>query len=186
MTDLKHLKPTKLLWIDLEMTGLDPESQRIVEVAAVVTDFDFKELAHLEALIVHPESVFEAANDWNKLNHGKPGGLFDRARRHGRPEPEVIKMVVDMIREYFGDEPPVLAGNSIHQDRRFIRKWWPEVDAMLHYRILDVSSFKVYMQGKHNVQFLKKEAHQARDDIHESIAELQYYTTLLTSPNTRH
>ncbi len=185
MTDLKHLKPSKLLWVDLEMTGLDPDSQRIVEIAAIVTDFEFHELAHFEALIAHPASVFEHATDWNKLNHGKPGGLFDRARQHGTPESDVIAAVKDLIQRYFGKEPAVLAGNAVHQDRRFIRKWWPEVDALLHYRLLDVSSFKVYMQGRFDVQFQKKEAHRALDDIHESIAELQYYTALLAEPGIR-
>jgi oligoribonuclease len=79
------------------------------------------------------------------------------------------------IREHFGDEPAVLAGNSIHQDRRFIRQWWPQVEALLHYRMLDVSSWKMVMCGKYDVQFQKQEQHRAAADIRESITELEFY-----------
>lgn len=175
MTDIKHLRPTKLLWVDLEMTGLDPETQHIIEVAVKITDFDFTELASYEALIHQPDEVFENATEWNKQHHGTPGGLFERAKMQGKPEQEVVSELSGLIREQFGEEPAVLAGNSIHQDRRFIRQWWPNVEKLLHYRMLDVSSLKIYMQGKYNLDFEKKEAHRALDDIEESIAEWQFY-----------
>lgn len=175
MTDIKHLRPTKLLWVDLEMTGLDPATQHIIEIAAKVTDFDFTELASYEALIRQPEEVFEQATEWNKQNHGIPGGLFDRAREQGKPEEQVVGELVELVRGQFGAEPAVLAGNSIHQDRRFIRQWWPDVEKLLHYRMLDVSSLKIYMQGKYGLDFAKQESHRALGDIEESIAEWQFY-----------
>ena len=170
----KNAIPTKLLWVDLEMTGLDADKHVIIEVAAEVTDFTFKTLASYEAVINHPDDVLEAAHPWAKEQHAK-SGLTERVRTQGRPESEVIHELVGFIRAQFGDEPAVLAGNSIHNDRIFIKKWWPEVDALLHYRMLDVSSWKIVMQAKYGVVFDKNEAHRAFDDIQASIAELQYY-----------
>src|SRR5260221_360518 len=169
MTDMKHLKPTKLLWVDLEMTGLDPDDQQIIEVAAKVTDFDFTVLSEYHELIHHPEEVFEHATEWNKQNHGVPGGLFDRARSEGKPQAEVVASFAAFISQHFGGEAAVMAGNSIHQDRRFIRAHWPEVEALLHYRMLDVSSWKIIMWGKYDARFVTKESHRAEDDIQESI-----------------
>jgi oligoribonuclease len=170
----KHAVTTKLLWVDLEMTGLDTDEHVIIEVAAEVTDWSFKTLASYEAVIYQPDDVMERANPWAKDQHAL-SGLTDRVRTQGKPEQAVIHELVGFIQGQFGDEPAVLAGNSIHNDRLFIKKWWPEVDALLHYRMLDVSSWKLVMQGKYDVSFDKKEAHRAFDDIQASIAELQYY-----------
>jgi oligoribonuclease len=180
----KHLKPTKLLWVDLEMTGLDPQKDVIIEVAAEVTDFDFKTLASYEAVIHQPESKLKRANEWSKAQHAA-SGLTERVRKEGKPEKDVVHELVGLIRAQFGDESAVLAGNSIHQDRGFIRRWWPEVDALLHYRMFDVTSMKLYMQGKFGVEFDKKEAHRAFDDIQESIAEWQYYMEWLKKHKSR-
>lgn len=176
MIDQKHMKPTKLLWVDLEMTGLDPEVHRIVEVGAFVTDFSFTRIpgSEFHALISQPEAVLEAASEVAKQMDAA-NGLYDQLRAHGRPEAEVQQDLAALIREHFDGTPVVLAGNSIHQDRRFIRQWWPGVEALLHYRMLDVSSFKVYMQGRFGLDFKKRETHRALDDINESIAELRYY-----------
>lgn len=170
----KHAKPTKLLWVDLEMTGLDVQKDVILEIAIEVTDFDFKTLASYEAIIKHPDEVLEAANEWAKNQHAI-SGLTERVRTQGRPEQEVIHEVIGFITAQFGQEPAILAGNSIHNDRQFIKHWWPEVDALLHYRMLDVTSLKIYMMGKHGVEFEKREVHRAFDDIQASIAEWQYY-----------
>lgn len=170
----KDRLPTKLLWIDLEMTGLDPETDKILEVAAEITDFEFKTLASYEAVIRQSDEMLETMNDWSKDQHAK-SGLIDRIKSEGRDENEVIHELVGFIRAQFGDEPAVLAGNSIHNDRGFIKKWWPEVEALLHYRMLDVSSYKILMQTKYGIEFQKKEVHRAFDDIQASIAELQYY-----------
>ncbi len=170
----KNAVPTKLLWVDLEMTGLDAHKDVILEVAIEVTDWNFKTLASYEAIIHHPDSVLERSNEWAKAQHAK-SGLAERVRTIGRAERDVVHELVGFIQAQFGDEPAVMAGNSIHNDRNFVKRWWPEVDELLHYRMLDVSAWKVLMQAKHNVQFEKKEVHRAFDDIQASIAELQYY-----------
>lgn len=174
MSDFKSVKPTKLLWVDLEMTGLDPDKDVILEIAAEVTDFDFKTLASYEALVKHPDEILDNMDEWPKTQHAK-SGLTERVRTQGRPEEEIKHELVGFIRAQFGNEPAVLAGNSIHNDRVFIRKWWPEVEGLLHYRMLDVTSFKILMQGKYNYEFEKNDAHRAFDDIQASIAELQHY-----------
>ena len=170
----KNAVPTKLLWVDLEMTGLDSEKDVILEIAAEVTDFTFQTLASYEAVIHHEDGILDGANEWAKNQHAV-SGLTERVRTEGRPEQEVIHELVGFIKAQFGEEPAVLAGNSIHNDRQFIKKWWPEVDDLLHYRMLDVSSWKIVMQGKYGVVFDKNDAHRAFDDIQASIAELQYY-----------
>lgn len=173
MIDKKAI-PTKLLWVDLEMTGLDSEEHVIIEVAAEVTDFDFKTLASYEALISQPEEVLARANEWAANQHTQ-SGLYDKLRKEGRPEADVKHELVGFIKAQFGDEPAVLAGNSIHNDRIFIKRWWPEVEALLHYRMLDVTTLKIIMQGKYGYEFEKNDAHRAFDDIQASIAELQHY-----------
>lgn len=170
----KKAKPTKLLWIDLEMTGLDPQEHVIIEVAAEVTDFNFKTLASYEALVKQPEAKLSGMNEWAQKQHDA-SGLTERVRQEGKPERDVVHELVGFIQAQFGDEPAILAGNSIHNDRIFIRQWWPEVEAVLHYRMLDVSSWKIFMQGRYGVEFDKNDAHRAFDDIQASIAELQYY-----------
>ena len=169
--DLKKIVPTKLLWIDLEMTGLDPKKDVILEVAAEVTDLDFKTLASYEAVIKQPEDVLANMNEWSLKQHGE-SGLTEKIRTIGRDESEVVHELVGFIKAQFGDEPAIIAGNSIHNDRLFITSWWPEVDSLLHYRMLDVSSFKILMEAKYNIRYTKKDVHRAFDDIQASIAEL--------------
>ena len=170
----KHAASTKLLWVDLEMTGLDPEVHVITEIGLEITDWNFNTLATYEAIIFQPDDVLAKANEFT-MEHDGANGFFEKIRSQGRPEQDVMREVAELIRAQFGDEPALLAGNSIHQDRRFIRKWWPQVDGLLHYRMLDVSSWKVVMQGKYGVGFEKQEQHRALTDIRESIAELQFY-----------
>lgn len=172
MTDLKHKVATKLLWVDLEMTGLEPKTDRILEVAAIVTDFDFKVLGRFESAIHQDISVLNNMNDWCKETHNA-SGLIKRVTT-APSEQKVAANFTKFIKKHF-NEPAVLAGNSIQQDRRFIRQWWPEAEQLLHYRLMDVSSFKIIMQGKYGLEFTKKESHRALDDIEESIAELKYY-----------
>lgn len=181
MIDLKHAMPTKLLWVDLEMTGLRPNQDIILEVAVEITDFDFKPLASYEARIQHPRQVVEdamAQNSWwdtypenkndflNKLADAKPGA-------------QVEQELIQLVKAQFGDEPAILAGNSVHADRSFIEYHWRELFSLLHYRMLDVTSWKIIMQGKYDVEFAKKETHRAFDDIHESMEELQFYLQTL-------
>jgi oligoribonuclease len=166
--------PTKLLWVDLEMTGLDSDHDVILEIAAKVTGFDFKTIASFERIVYQSDEVLARMTEWPRRQHAA-SGLTERVRTAGQPEDTVKHEFAAFIQEQFGNEPAILAGNSIHNDRLFIRRWWPEVDALLHYRMLDVSSLKIIMQGKYAVQFEKNDSHRALEDIQASIAELQYY-----------
>lgn len=173
----KKAVPTKLLWVDLEMTGLDPENDVILEVAAEITDFDFKTLASYEACVKQPQAKIAdrmQKNIWWKDYPENRDEFLGRCA-DGKPLKEVEKDLIELVERHFGSEPAVLAGNSIHNDRKFIAKWWPQLDLKLHYRMLDVSAWKVFMQAKHGLNFEKKEVHRAFDDIQASIAELQYY-----------
>lgn len=177
MIDKKHMVPTKLLWVDLEMTGLTPSKDVILEIAVEITDFDFKPLASYEARIQQPrELVADLMKDnafWDAYPENRDDFLdkLDGAKTSKEVEQELI----ELVRAQFGDEPAILAGNSIHADRGFIEYHWPELFNMLHYRVLDVTSWKVIMQGKYGIDYTKKETHRAFDDIHESIEELQFY-----------
>jgi oligoribonuclease len=173
----KKMIPTKLFWVDLEMTGLDSDKDVILEVAAEITDFDFKTLASYEAAVKQKREVVVERmqkNIWWKdypANRDEFVSKLDSAK----PGKEVEQDLVALLEAQFCGEPAVLAGNSIHNDRNFIKRWWPALDLKLHYRMLDVTSFKILMQGKYGVEFEKTEAHRAFDDIQASIAELQYY-----------
>lgn len=172
-TDTKSF-PTKLLWVDLEMTGLDPKQHVIIEVAAVITDFNFNVLGQYEALVLQPEAKLTAMDPWAQNQHDT-SGLTDKVRAHGVSELEVERQLDDLIATHFGDEPAVLAGNSIYNDRVFIKQYWKSVEQRLHYRMLDVSSLKVFMQGRYGLEYKKGDGHRAQGDIEASIAELKYY-----------
>jgi len=176
MIDKKRL-PTKLLWVDLEMTGLDFTKDVILEVAAEITDFSFKTLASYEACVKQPRGVVVdrmQKNIWWKDFPANRDSFINKLD-DAKPAAEVEQQLCALIDAQFGDEPAVLAGNSIHNDRNFIKQWWPQLDLKLHYRMLDVSALKILMQGKYGIEFEKKEVHRAFDDIQASIAELQYY-----------
>lgn len=174
MTDLKSTKPTKLLWVDLEMTGLEASHDVILEVAAIITDFDFKELASYEATVYQDDAKLANMNDWSAQHH-RDSGLIDRLKTEGKSENDVDSELATLVKWHFKDEPVILAGNSIHKDRQFIQRYLPAVEELLHYRMLDVSSYKVLMQGKYGIEYTKNELHRAQSDIGESIAELEYY-----------
>ncbi|MDB5184844.1 MAG: Oligoribonuclease [Candidatus Saccharibacteria bacterium] len=173
----KHVTPTKLLWVDLEMTGLDAENDVILEVAAEITDFNFTTLASYEACVRQPKEVVVDRMQKNTWWQDYPANRDEFVLKldQGIPSDQVEQDLIALIKEHFGDEPAILAGNSIHNDRNFIKHWWPQLDLKLHYRMLDVSSFKILMQGKYAREFEKKEVHRAFDDIQASIAELQDY-----------
>jgi len=176
MTD-KSAIPTRLLWVDLEMTGLDPLNDPILEIAAEITDFDFKTIASYEARVKQDrELVLERMqkNIW-WADYPENRDEFIAKLDEGKESSAVEEDLINFVAQHFGNEPAVLAGNSIYNDRMFIKRWWPALDLKLHYRMLDVSAWKVFMQGKYGVQFEKKEVHRAFDDIQASIAELQYY-----------
>ena len=176
MTD-KNAIPTKLLWVDLEMTGLDAEQDVILEIAAEITDFDFKTLASYEAVVAQSHDVVVDRMQkniwWQDFPENRDN--FINKLSEGKPSEQVQQEMIALIDEHFKGESAILAGNSIHNDRNFIKYWWPQLDLKLHYRMLDVSSFKIVMQGKYGEVFEKKEVHRAFDDIQASIAELQSY-----------
>jgi oligoribonuclease len=173
----KNKIPTKLFWVDLEMTGLDVNNDVILEIAAEITDFNFTTLASYEALVKQPKDLVVNRMQQNKWWADYPANRDEFVNKldNGK-EPAVVEQeLLQLIQDNFGEEPAVLAGNSIHNDRLFIKKYWPQLDLKLHYRMLDVSAWKVFMQGKFSVVYEKKEVHRAFDDIQASIAELQYY-----------
>jgi oligoribonuclease len=174
--------PTKLLWVDLEMTGLDPGKDLILEVVAEITDFNFKKLANYQAFIKQELTAVESLMNQNSWWQSFPANrdMFIANLKNGLSIQQVEQDLDLIISEQFKDEPPILAGNSIYNDRQFIKKWWPKIDQKLHYRMLDVTAFKILMQGKYQIEFQKKELHRAQSDIEESITELQFYLNQLS------
>ena len=179
---IANTRQDKILWIDLEMTGLDPIEDRILEIAAIVTDWKFNELATYEAAVKvgprlvekrmfkGPSAAFYDAHSANRAE------LVKQNLEHGRSGRTIENELLAFLDEHFpGDTAVLLAGNSIHMDRRFIINEWPHFDARLHYRMLDVSAWKVVFEGKFKTRFAKPNAHRALSDIRGSIEELKYY-----------
>ena len=170
-------KPKRILWVDLEMTGLDPAKDRILEVAAIVTDWQFNELATYEAVKKVGPSLMEARMTgpfWEENAIVRTELTQQNATgKNGRTvENELLKF----IDQHIGTEGKVLlAGNSIDQDRKFIENEWSRLNERLHYRMLDVSAWKVVFEGLYKKSFKKAEAHRALEDIRGSIEELKYY-----------
>lgn len=173
----KLVKPSKplLLWVDLEMTGLDPKQDKIIEVAGIITDWDFNERKTFEYVIQQDSSCISRMNQFVTDMHTKSGLLQKLNNNQGEDEENVTKKIIDIVQEFSPDQPMILAGNSIHQDRRFVRQYWAELDSLLHYRMLDVSSYKVLFENKFDIVYEKQSNHRALDDIRGSIQELQYY-----------
>jgi oligoribonuclease len=172
-------KRAKILWMDLEMTGLTPGVDKILEVAVIATDWSFREIATFEGVVKVPESFlkkrFRAGRDFWDANPESRDGLFTQ-NKSGESRGVVEERLIDFINSNFDTSKPILlAGNSIHMDRRFIIEEWPELDKKLHYRMLDVSAWKVVFEGKYRKKFAKPEAHRALSDIRGSIEELKYY-----------
>lgn len=171
----------KILWVDMEMTGLDAENDLILEVAAIATDWDFKEIATYQGVIKNEDMSLEehlAANSvfWDANPESKNGLL--RQNDDGKDLLEIEDELMRFIDTHFKkDEQVLFGGNSIHMDRRFVVSQWPRLDAKLHYRMLDVSAWKVVFEGKYGKRFVKPEKHRALDDIRGSITELKYYLT---------
>lgn len=174
-------KSAKILWMDLEMTGLDAKSDVILEVAVIATDWDFNELGVYEAVIHRSDKVLETMNEWCITQHGI-SGLTDKVHASKITSDQAEKDLLKFIGKHFNpDKPVLLGGNSIHMDRRFITAGWPELDARLHYRMLDVSAWKVVFEGRFKKKFAKPEEHRALEDIRGSIMELKYYLNKIKS-----
>lgn len=176
------MKNAKILWIDLEMTGLHPEEDRILEVAAIATDWDFNEIATFESAVKVPSELLGermVGEFWEKFSETRDA-LREQNLKAEFSSAQVEAKLIDFVKKHFASELEagekiLLGGNSIHQDRRFIRSEWKELDQLLHYRMLDVSAWKVVMNGKFKRVFAKPEEHRALDDIRGSIEELKFY-----------
>ncbi len=169
---------TNLIWIDLEMTGLDPDRDVILEIATVVTDQELNLLASGPVLAIHqPEAVLAAMDDWNLKHHGE-SGLLERVRSVGVSEREAEARTLEFLQQWVPAGASPMCGNSVCQDRRFLYRLMPRLEAYFHYRNLDVSTLKELARRwapKIQEGFKKKNAHQALADILESIEELKYY-----------
>lgn len=167
----------KLLWIDMEMTGLDVEKEVIIEVAAIVTDLDFNELDTYHAVVKQPQEYLDRMDAWNTEHHGESGLT---AQVPNGKDPDLVEHeLLALVSKHFGKdnrERPIIAGNSIGQDRLFITKYWKSLNEALHYRMLDVSSWKIVFNEKFKIKYEKQNSHRALDDIRESISELKFYT----------
>lgn len=168
----------RLLWLDFEMTGLDANKDKIVEVAMVVTDWDFNEIASYHSGFGYAAAELEPLLDANpfyvKMKENK-AQLLELSLES--PAPAIVeKEMVAFIREHCGVlKPVVLCGNSIHMDRQFVRAQLPLVEQLLHYRMLDVTAWKLVFEAKQDKRYAKQETHRALDDVRESIGELKYY-----------
>lgn len=175
------MKKAKLLWIDLEMTGLEPGKDRIIEAAAIATGWDLEPIpgAEMTAVVKVPETLMRermVGEFWERNAESRDALMAQN--KTGKSAKEVEAELLGFVDQWFGREV-ILAGNSIHQDRKFIDREWPELAKRLHYRMLDVSAWKVYMEGARGKKFTKREAHRALDDIRGSIEELKCYTEML-------
>ena len=163
----------------MEMSGLVPDRDRILEVALVVTDAELNTIAEAPVFVLHqPDEVLDAMDSWNKSTHGR-SGLVDKVRASTFTEAEVETRILDFLRPIVGERVAPLAGNTVHQDRRFMARYMPLFDAYLHYHIVDVSTLKElaprwYPQALAK-QPSKNDSHRALDDIRDSIEELRYY-----------
>jgi oligoribonuclease len=175
-----------LVWMDLEMTGLDPERERIIEIATIITDGELEVVAEGPELVVHQSDELLAAMDpWNTAHHGA-SGLTERVRASTVDERTAEAQTLAFIAEHCAPRSAPLAGNSIHQDRRFVQRYLPALDAHLHYRMVDVSTVKELARRWYPAVVAampkKQERHRALDDIRESIAELRFYREKIFIP----
>jgi len=171
-------QPDNLIWIDLEMTGLVPEQDRIIEIATIVTDAQLNVLAEGPVLAIHQdEAVLAQMDEWNQRTHGG-SGLLQRVRESRISEDEAVEQTLNFLQRYVEQGQSPMCGNSICQDRRFLARYMPKLEAFFHYRNIDVSTLKELArrwQPEIYKGLTKAGTHQALDDIRESIMELRYY-----------
>jgi len=166
-----------LVWMDLEMTGLDPEQETIIEIATIITDGDLDIIAEGPSLVIHqPDHILDAMDEWNTTHHGD-SGLTARVKASTISMQQAEMQTLDFIRQHVPAQTSPLCGNSIHQDRRFLVPYMPELEACLHYRNIDVSTIKELARRwyPNDKAPIKKAEHLALADIRESINELRWY-----------
>jgi len=167
-----------LVWLDMEMTGLDPDRDRIIEIAIVITDSQLSTLAEAPVAVVHqPDAVLDAMDDWNKSTHARTG-LIAKVKASGLTEAMAEEQMVAFLAQYVPGRTSPMCGNSICQDRRFLARYMPRLEAYFHYRNLDVSTLKeLARRWKPDIAkgLVKQGKHEALADIYESIDELKYY-----------
>ncbi|RPJ45942.1 MAG: oligoribonuclease [Betaproteobacteria bacterium] len=170
--------PNALIWIDMEMSGLNPETDRVLEIACVITDAQLNIVAEAPVLVIHqPDAVLDVMDNWNKSTH-KKSGLIDRVRASTLNEAQAEEQMIAFLGQYVPSGVSPICGNSVHQDRRFLVRYLPKLDGYFHYRLIDVSTLKeLARRWKPEVLngMVKHGKHEALADIHESIEELRYY-----------
>jgi len=179
--------PNNLIWIDLEMTGLDTQNDVIIEIATVVTDSELNTLAEGPVLAIHQsDEILNAMDEWNTKQHGN-SGLVERVKNSTVNEAEAEQQTIEFLRQYVPANASPMCGNSICQDRRFLAREMPELERYFHYRNLDVSTLKILAQQwapAVATGFKKESGHRALSDIRDSIAELQWYRSRLLDQDT--
>jgi len=177
-TENNSTDQNNLIWLDMEMSGLLPDTDRILELAAVVTDAELNVLAESPVLVIHQsDAVLDGMDAWNKGTHGR-SGLIDKVKASKLTEAEASAQMIAFLRQYVPAGKSPMCGNSICQDRRFMARYMPELESYFHYRNLDVSVFKeLARRWKPEIYsgFKKASRHEALADIYESIDELKYY-----------
>lgn len=168
----------RLIWIDMEMTGLDPDRDRVIEIATIVTDSELNTLAEGPVVAVHqPDAVLDGMDEWNTTHHNR-SGLVERVRASQVDEDEAAQLTLAFLAEWTEAGRSPMCGNSICQDRRFMARHLPELERWFHYRNLDVSTLKIlagHWRPEVAAAVRKRATHLALDDIRESIAELRHY-----------
>ena len=171
-----------LIWIDLEMTGLDPQRDQVIEIATLVTDGDLNVLAEGPVLAIHqPDEIIDAMDEWNTQHHSQ-SGLIQRVKDSSLTAAEAATQTITFLKRYVGKGVSPMCGNSICQDRRFMVRCMPELEAYFHYRNLDVSTLKELGKRWYPEkvkEFKKQNTHQALDDIRESLEELRFYREII-------
>ncbi len=172
------LNEFRLIWLDMEMTGLDPEKERIIEVAIVITEPDLTIVAQGPVLVIHqPDSLLDAMDSWNRATHGK-SGLTDKVKASLIDESQAEAQLLEFLAKHVPPGKSPLCGNTVSQDRRFMFKYMPKLEQFCHYRTIDVSTLKeLARRWKPELLkgFEKRSKHEALADIYESIDELKYY-----------
>ena len=168
----------KIFWMDLEMTGLDPEKEVIIEVATIITDMELKEIDEYHAVVQQPQAFLDNMDEWNTKTHTETG-LAAKVLT-GKSPFQVEDDLINLAQRYFKKNEVIIAGNSIHQDRLFLKKYFSRFNELLNYRMLDITSWKLILKHKFGQEFKKQNTHRALDDIRESIKEFQFYLQSVT------